>query len=302
MNDLLSTYGLDFDTFNATLQVANAIPAGSAVLAAYMRDRVSYIPGDLDIWVQSNSDIGPLHDYLIQVGYTPDTVNYKSQYNSDVILSIPGADIYSVTNYVAVATTTTIQIITVECPAVEYVTKCTDLSITRTYWDPHTAQIVPGDTTYCDRMEFYVINHYRDIYSGIRSTDYARRKLCSRIDKYVERGFTFVECPIMEAVAADDRAAVAADAADTEVFDLLICDWRPLSEYAADHTNIFVRLGGQLHVVNRIGLWKYIKATGKSYWSHRCHPGYADMLLYSDYSVYEFDGVMPHPQPLCSVA
>jgi hypothetical protein len=303
IESLIESYELNFDTFKAFMIRNKAVMAGSSVLRILLNNRVNYIPGDMDIWLQLNSNNSNNKDfmkYLLTYGYSIDTSTMfpfsmntlgisdgqdESEYESSNILHV--------VTFVHSKINKKIQLVFTRFSGIDFVKTSFDISMTGSYWYPASdpVKIIPYDYGHLYRLEFYICNQYTS-YIDLPDSNRKKQKLMNRIKKYEERGFTLIKDPIACLNGFDPR--MDSNFLKGDAHEIISSDTTPISVWLRDYNNILVYLTkDSIHAVNRKELYDYIEKNNKTYWGHKISVEAAQLLLYADYTVYTVDKVHP---------
>lgn len=209
IQDLIESYGFNFNTFRGLLTTANGIIAGSSAVRVWYDSLIqkgemcNFAENDIDIFVskydldmkpRNKKNIKPFVKYFKSLGWTLDD-SLSVRCGSGKFRYMPSDKIEEI--YTFIRSEKKIQIVIVTIDVFEFIKTETDISITSTHWIPSTNLLVFGGATYPYDgkygLYFYVDNFYIDILKE-NDTEF-RRRLDKRIKKYEERGFIMIEKP-----------------------------------------------------------------------------------------------------------
>jgi hypothetical protein len=277
MANLFYSYSLDPAVFTSRLANAGALIAGSAALRVYLDGKVKYVPGDIDIYMQTTPSNEPSIDAIKQHL----TVHgYKlSQITLDMYESSHIAEVQTYRRTIHEA----IQLIILSCPPRDYIRTQLDISATATYWNPATRTFTPYDEHFIPSLQMYITNHYKEILAD--KEDIRHGKLIKRIATYMTRGFTLIEEPPLYSSKPDPRRNLGRFRGHI-AYDPITIEEVPITDHMASLHNVLVIFGETVYAVNRIQLYNYICKKGRTYWSHKMSLADAESLLWLDHSIY----------------
>ena len=308
MNALISSYGINFSEFQRTLRDLNGTVAGSAALAAYLKQEgidPGFEPNDLDIFIsghwtsyynvrqQLKYRIKPydtISGFLASYGYSP-TAKFGNNNDADVYYGSLNR-IQKVTSFQN-ADGKEIQVIVIDHrKIIDYIKYDFDLSGCITWYCTVTDRFRTLKPELTKRKLMYVthINH--------REKDQAKTTL--RIEKYTTRGFKIIPKPCPHKDSYDFRTELSDKKFDgIDAIDIFTLDEMPLRDFlATSDCNIILKAGEQHYAFERMPLWDYM-GKKNTYIGHpigyvyetpfnQCITEDAVVhLKYSDYSIYE---------------
>ena len=323
MESLITSYGINFQDFCYTLQSLQAVVAGSAALAEYLKQEgiePGYRPNDLDIFVPGHiqtviyrdgsrihlrkpiiKSLNTMTDFLTANGFHQSDKfgdeNFQHYYRSNL------SKILRVTSFVNQAGKE-IQIINIDTfEVVKHISKDFDLSACVTWYNLESGRFQTLNPDCTKRKEMYLIQ------GGSR--DRLSYKDAMRIQKYEERGFTLITRPIMppctQGGTRDNRALLSeAKFDDIQVTDIFTLEETTLREHLqASPWNIVIKAGEQYYAFERKALMNYLntKKFSLPHISELCETPFNQsitkraylQLQYGDYSIYELSNAYSVP-------
>jgi hypothetical protein len=297
MESLLTSYGLPFEEFRTFVTEHNALIAGSAALALYLKQEgidPGFEPDDLDIWVEethdtwftsgrvnqlANSTIFTL--FLVKHGYDL-TTKFDSTINEHYYNTM--TNIKHIFHFIN-RRGKKVQVICVrDANLVQYIQNHFDLTACMSWWNSidnvfHTSY--PGFTC---RKELHVLQGF-----------VKEERTLKRVEKYKARGFTIREslCPALRVIDSHENMEELDHANAFDVFayeDVHAAEFLHQSSY-----HVLLHVGDQFHAYHRKQLCDYLHG------HIREHPDYGSVcelphkqqllnsilhiLPYSDYSI-----------------
>ena len=222
MEALITSYNLDFKSFNDLLIKHKAIIAGSSVLSVYLKEQSSpdqkskeqsspdlkdtFEANDIDIWIPCGKSLNQflpiykeLFKYFTKIGYDDDEINVNEVTNEKTTYSNLPTGRASIVKVIEFHNEEykRIQFVFVNMPPELFVKNTFDLSICMTWYDPKTKVIKTFDEYYTKEMKMY-INYDKEIKD-------LHPKNQERIEKYKARGFTLIPKPLPVILQRDHR-------------------------------------------------------------------------------------------------
>ena len=311
MNALISSYGINFQAFQLTLNQVGGIVAGSSALAAYLKQEgiePGYEPNDIDIFVPGYmqhvrdergyvlagqfviKSLKIMKDFLAPYGFTennkfgtidaPNDAYYQSLTKIEKVTSFTNT------------TGKEVQVIVIDSyDIIKHISKDFDLSACISWWDAtsNTFETMDPDTT--KRKEMYLMH------ATEASELHEKNKV--RLEKYISRGFKLIDKPCPFVDGRDPRNQLSHKKfEDIEVIDIFTLDEMPITDYLQKSSwNIVLKAGEAYYAFERKALMDYMKKKesnigriGKVFETpfNQCITleGY-HQLSYADYSIYE---------------
>lgn len=300
MKDLTTSYGIDFNDFQDLMLNAQAIVAGSAALAGYLKEKgidPGFEPNDMDIfipgcvWTYDYLILEDFENLLVSSGFIYSdkftASNYDSLTSIDSIMCFTKDD-------------KEIQLIIIKCSQiVDFIIKDFDLSICITWWDPSKYKL-DG----CGGFETidFVVTEQKKMYRtrATLESEWAIVKRDLRIQKYESRGFTLIDNPCPFILTRDTRTEIDTDKfANIDVCDIFSLEEMPLKDFLrSSEWNIVIKAGERYYAFDRRALTNYMK-TKKTYVNKSLEYVYEtpfnqcislkalERLSYADYSIFE---------------
>jgi len=309
MQDIIIDYGLDFTRFREIIKTSNSIVAGSTALHCYLLQNgknPGFIPGDLDIWMEDThsifmenghfnqqSNTARMSMFLLQHGYniSPSKNNENIQYANLQQIRQIFTFIHPMGKQIQV-------ILLAVSHLLDYISNYFDLSICISWWDPitNTCDTLYPETTL--EREVFVIP----------KEDPWPLKTCSRIEKYMNRGFTlretFFVCQKDPRTLLNDESCVLKG---VKAFDMWTLEDVDAIEFLkASSYHILLKAGNQFHAFHRKNLCTfmhtrniYLPNIGEVYDTPHNQTIIEDamkVLPYTDYTIYELvpEFTVPH--------
>lgn len=302
MNALISSYGISFSEFQRTLRALNGTVAGSAALAAYLKQEgidPGFEPNDLDIfipgdaaWPRTNrsNSYNTMSTFLASYGY----------YRNDKFGVIDNNGYYGSINRIQKVTSFTntdgkeIQVIVIDTrKIIDYINYNFDLSGCMTWYCTVTDCFKTRDPELTRRKQIYITH--------INPTEKERAKTAVRVEKYISRGFKIIPkpCPYMDRY--DSRIELTDKQFDgIEAIDIFTLEEMPIRDFLAKSDwNIILKAGEQHYAFERKSLYDYMSKkntnldgnpVGYIYETpfNQCITEDAlNQIRYSDFSIYE---------------
>jgi hypothetical protein len=195
MEALITSYGIDFKSFNDLLIQHKAIIAGSSVLSIYLDN--AFVANDIDIWIPCSKKINEflpiyksLFKFLCKFGYDDEEINKKEVSSENSTYTNLPTGRYSIVKVIEFYNSENqrIQFIFVDMNPLLFIRNTFDLSVCQTWYDPKTNTINTLDEYYTKDMKMY-ITYDTDI-----SKLHPKNK--ARVEKYLSRGFIIIEKPL----------------------------------------------------------------------------------------------------------
>lgn len=210
MDELITSFGIDFDKLHEILKNDQSIIVGGAPLACLLKQHgvdPGFEPRSINIFMPTgiaiskcyeDSDDDELEAAAHRLQYFLETQGFtegaKYDFNLGALAQLPIANrLLPVGNFTKDGKT--IRIITVDCYNIEvYVKRSFNLSVGLCWWNPDTSrgyqsyiETIDLERTLCKEM--YVlptaVGKYRN----------SKPPMQNVVDKYIERGFTLIESP-----------------------------------------------------------------------------------------------------------
>ncbi len=311
MESLITSYGIDFESFHKTMKSLDGIVAGSSALAAYLKQEgidPGFVPNDLDIfiegWIELARDrngweivgknmirsLDKMRNFLAPYGFTE-----NDKFGT---LDAPTEGYYASLKKILKVTSFTnkdnkeIQVIVIGSPKLlAHITQDFDLSACISWWDAFTNVFRTLDPVATKRKEMYFVRE--------NEASEIEEKTKKRVEKYIARGFKLIEKPCPFVDGRDPRDLLSDKKFDDiEVTDIFTLDEAPIRDYLQKSDwNIVLKAGEAHYGFNRKALMDYmssktisINRIGKFCETpfNQCISleGY-NQLRYSDYSIYE---------------
>jgi antitoxin component YwqK of YwqJK toxin-antitoxin module len=290
MEALITSYGLDFKSFNDLLVKRNAIIAGSSVLSVYLDN--AFEANDIDVWIPCSKSLKEflpiykdLFKYFSKIGYDDDEINKtevtneRSRYTN---LPTGRASIIKVLEFHNVDHKK-IQFVFVDMHPEDFIKETFDLSVCMTWYNPKTQTIKTYDEYYTKDMKMY-INYEKEIKD-------LHPKNQARIEKYIARGFELIPKPLPILKTRDERIFTKdfkIEANDVIYLgDVNICDYLEESK-----KNIILKVSKSYYAYNRDDLVReFERCRVRDYtltpMKQAIPITYIDHFKYDDYSIYD---------------
>jgi hypothetical protein len=297
MESFLTSYGLPFEGFRTLVTEHNALVAGSAALALYLKQEgidPGFEPDDLDIWVEETHDtwyasgrVNQLANstlftlFLVKHGYDL-TTKFDSTVNEHYYSTM--THIKYIFHFIN-RNGKKVQLICVrDANLVQYIQTHFDITACISWWnsiDNIFRHSFPGITC---KKQLQIIQGFADEALTLK-----------RIQKYKARGFTIrdTSCSALQMIDAHDNME---ELEHTSAFDVFAYDDVNAAEYLHQSSyHVLLHIGNQFHAYHRKQLCTYLKEH-----THE-HPEYGkvcelphkqqipcsilQILPYSDYSI-----------------
>jgi hypothetical protein len=247
MEDIISSYGINFTILKLHLLSTHSVIVGPTALAGYLTQETrdpGFVPSDMDIfiprglWSYDKSDLMTIVDFLVKAGFI---VKYQISDNEslakyvDTIICLTKGD-------------KEINLLTVKCKdVIELITQEFDLSVCVSWWDSKTERFNTLNPLLTKRKEMYKLHNVLD------SDDVVQRYIC--------RGFKLVESPCPIISTRDAREELTSEKfTGIEVSDILTLEDMPLKDFLnASEWNIVIKAGERYYAFDRRTLSNYMK-------------------------------------------
>ena len=300
MEELITSYGINYKDLQHLLTTTNSIVAGSTALYLYLKQNQidsSWKPNDIDIWVEDTDEIvlqngsynqrGNMYlfaNLLISSGYNLSREFEQKDHYEEFIQKIKHILSFVHPNGQKV------QIIVItQQYLLEYIISHFDLSICISWWNAHTETFETFYPELTLRNKCVIMktpNNYKD-------------RLEIRVEKYKQRGFIMTEAPPPFKNKIDPRASLSTSSLkDQMAFDVWNYeDINSVTFLENSYWNILFFVSGQFQAFHREHLVTFMKkrstllpTIGYVYDTphNQSIAKYAlDMLSFSDYSIFE---------------
>lgn len=308
MNDLISSYGINFSEFQRVLRSLNGTVAGSAALAAYLKQEgidPGFEPNDLDIfipgywqsyWNEEQQFTRRIKSYNTMSGFL---ASYGYEENNKFSSTEKNTGYYGSLNRIIKVTSFNnasgkeIQIIIIDSrKIIDYIKYDFDLSGCISWYCTVTNCFRTLDPERTKRKEMYIAHK--------NPTEEDKAKTIIRIQKYTARGFKIIPKPCPYKATYDCRTELSDKKFDgIDTIDIFTLDEMPIKDFLAKSDwNIILKAGEQHYAFERKSLYDYMNKKN----TYIGHPvGYVyetpfnqciteDALYhlkYSDFSIYE---------------
>lgn len=310
MEEILSCYNIDFKQFTYHLKKSEGVVAGGMALWGFLRQNgidPGYTPSDIDIWfpLQNDSDesctcMVCCNDVLKNYKGFIKFLDTQGYYRTDKFTMIdPYYDELGLINEVVSFMNSAgkeIQVIMLNLKCIhDYFIHSFDFSMCISWWDADTNIFMNVNPERTLKKEFYCVKNKNAIGNENLST-----KEKKRLQKYIARGFTFVEnpCPFVE---APDRLDCLNVLKDLEAFDIFTYeDVNVVDFLKASDWHMILKAGEKYYAFHRKVLYNYMEEKSVSvpflddmfvvYETpfNQCVTEYAwDRFVWSDYTIFE---------------
>jgi hypothetical protein len=311
MESLITSYGINFQAFQLTINSLNGLVAGSSALAEYLKQEgidPGYKPNDIDVFVPGRLEyvrdsrghivaaqyviksLKTMKDFLASYGFTE-----NDKFGS---IDEPNDGYYSSLKKIQKVTSFTnkdgkeIQVIVIDSyNLIEHISKDFDLSACISWWDAPSNTFKTMDPVTTKRKEMYFVR--------VADTDEVHEKNKMRAEKYVSRGFKLIDKPCPFVDDRDPRDLLSDKKFDDiEVTDIFTLDECSIRDYLQKSDwNIVLKAGEAYYGFQRKALMDYMSSKTVSITRigkfcetpfNQCISleGY-NQFRYSDYSIYE---------------
>lgn len=292
MEALITSYGLDFKSFNDLLVKYKAIIAGSSVLSIYL-DNV-FTANDIDIWIPCSKSINaflPIYKdlvkYFAKYDYDDEEVNKtevtneRSKYTN---LPTGRASIIKVLEFHN-KDEKRVQFIFIDMNPIIFIKQTFDLSICMTWYNPKTQTIETYDKIHTNSMEMY-INYNKEIKD-------LHPKNQARVEKYISRGFKLIPKPLPIFNSRDER--IFTKNFKMEASDIILLEEVNVCDYIKEsRDNIILKVGHSYYAYKRQELINELKKFDIPSLYYTLTPvkqaiisSDIDLFKYDDYSFYD---------------
>jgi hypothetical protein len=297
MKEYIEGCGIKYDEFRYMLRRENMFVAGSAALSLYLKQEgieSGFEPNDLDIFVYSTSQVKDIIDTLM-TKYQFTIQKYITSASSEEYYDNM-ALIDSVVNYKNSSGKIIQFIFIIQSDILHYIMSQFDMTCCRTWWHAYKEVFTTSDPGLTNKKKVFLVGPY----SNKSVFEIENSKTITRIDKYKERGFIFVErkCPCID--KSDKRAfSDNYNWNNLTIEDIISLDNKPVKEYLEESSwNIVIKCGDNMYGFHRKTLMKMMDSK-KSYNTilHKdiCDTPFNQSILlsqldffkWSDYSIYE---------------
>ncbi len=306
MENFIASYELDFTKFQETIISTNAIVAGGAALALYLKQNniePGFEPNDLDIWVKSSMYIRGIGNVVFNHEFK--TLQYFFKQNGYEVIrdlrincdDIEADEYFMSMNKIARIVTLrksekTIQIVMVkDNNLIGYITSYFDMTQCISWWNA-------VDNTFYTLYPELTLNKQMNCNLERKGQQYPVQ-LQLRIEKYINRGFKLIELPPITKNEKDPRNfEQKTNLEDEKAFDVWEYeDVDCITFLKKSHWNIILVSGKQKYAFHRQNLIDFMEKNklnipniGCVYDTpyHHSIPHIAfELIKYSDYSIYE---------------
>lgn len=300
MEALITSYGLEFKSFNDLLIKHRAIIAGSSVLSVYLKEQSSpdqrfnntFVANDIDIWIPCNKSLNTflpiykdLFKYFAKYGYDDEEINKKEVTNETTKYTNLPTGRMSITKVLEFYNSEDkrIQFIFIDMNPIHFIKTTFDLSICMTWYEPKTQTISTLDEQYTKEMKMY-INYDKELKD-------LHPKNQARVEKYTSRGFTLIPKPLPILKERDQR--VFTKEFKIEASDVILLGEVNICEYLKEsRKNIILKVARSYYAYNRDELIKELnKFRTRNYTLTPVKQAILDtkieLFKYDDYSIYE---------------
>jgi antitoxin component YwqK of YwqJK toxin-antitoxin module len=290
MEALITSYGIDFKSFNDLLVKHRAVIAGSSVLSVYLNN--PFVANDIDVWIPCSKSLNEflpiykeLFKYFTKIGYDDEEINKNEVTNEKHRYSnLPNgrAQIVKVIEFYN-SEDKKIQFVFVNTLPINFIKETFDLSICMTWYEPKTMTIKTHDEFYTKKMKMY-INYDKDIKD-------LHPKNKARIEKYQSRGFELIPKPLPILISQDER--VFTKSFNIEANDVILLGDVNICDYIKEsRKNIILKISKSYYAYNRDDLKKeLIKFSLREYaltpLKQAISNSSIDLFMFDDYSIYE---------------
>ena len=313
MEQILSNYTIDFTQFAYHLKKTKGVVAGGMALWGFLTQHgidPGYTPGDIDIWfpLQNEQDenctcTSCYNDILKNYRGFVKFLDTQGYYRTDKFTMIdPYYDELGLINEVVSFMNTAgkeIQVIMLNVRCVhDYFMYSFDFSMCISWWDADTNTFMNVNPERTLKKEFYCVQNKNAIGDKNFTT---KEKI--RLQKYIARGFTFVEkpCPFVE---APDRLVGLNGLnrlKDIEAFDIFTYEDVNIADFLkASDWHMILKAGEKYYAFNRKVLYNYMEEKSVTVPSvdgmmgvyetpfNQCVTEYAwGRIIWSDYTIFE---------------
>lgn len=300
MEELITSYGIDYQSLKSLLTTKNSLIAGSTALYLYLKQNhiePTWEPNDIDIWVEDTDEIilqngsyvqrGNMYlfaNLLISSGYNLTREFEQKDHYEELIQKIKFILSFVHPNGKKV------QIIVVtQNYLLDYIITHFDLSICITWWNAFTETVETFYPELTLKMQCVLMvshNMYPD-------------RLLKRIEKYTQRGFTITESPPPFKNKVDPRSSLSTTSLnDKTAFDIWNYDDVNCVDFLEESQwNILFYISGSFQAFRRDDLVEFMKkrstllpTIGYVYdtpHNQSITKNALDILSFSDYSIFE---------------
>lgn len=300
MEELITSYAIDYQSLKSLLTTKNSLIAGSTALYLYLKQNhiePTWEPNDIDIWVEDTDEIvlqngsyiqkGNMYlfaNLLISSGYNLSREFEQKDHYEELIQKIKFILSFVHPNGKKV------QIIVItQSHILDYIITHFDLSICITWWNAFTETI---ETFYPEltlkKQSVLMVSH--NMYPD---------RLLKRIEKYTQRGFTITESPPPFKNKVDPRSSLSTTSLnDKTAFDIWNYDDVNCVDFLEESQwNILFYISGSFQAFRRNDLVEFMKkrytllpTIGYVYdtpHNQSITKNALDILSFSDYSIFE---------------
>lgn len=290
MEALITSYGLDFKSFNDLLIKHRAIIAGSSVLSVYL-DNI-FVSNDIDVWIPCGKSLNEflpiykdLFKYFIKYGYDDEEINKQEVTNERGTYTNLPTGRASITKVIEFYNSEDkrIQFIFISMDPINFIKHTFDLSVCMTWYDPMSQIIKTFDEFYTKKMKMYI--NYDKEFKDLHPKNQAR------VEKYISRGFELIPKPLPVLKEKDERIFTKnfkVEANDVILLgDVNICDYLKES-----NKNIILKVSRSYYAYNRdelireLNKFKTLTYTLTPLKQAICISSIKD-FEYDDYSIYD---------------
>ena len=297
MEELITSYGLPFEVFHMLMTESNALVAGSAALALYLKQEgvdPGFEPNDLDIWVENTHDtwfssgrVNQLANdwkfslFLVKHGYDL-TTKFDSTVNSHYYSTMP--NIRHIFHFIN-RNGKKIQVISVtETNLFMYIQNHFDLTACMTWWSVVENVFRTAFPELTCKKELQIISGFQN-----------EPRTLQRVEKYIARGFTVHEPPCPALHVRDPREHMEEWEGIT-AFDVFAYDDVNAAKYLRQSSyHVLLHIGDQFHAYHRKQLCDYLKDHIREHpdggsvcelpHKQQVQQSILQLLPYSDYSI-----------------
>jgi len=295
LENLITSYGIDYSLFKIRISSSMGVIAGSAALACYLAQEgidPGFTPNDIDIfiagglWGYDKSDVTNIVDLLEKYGFAAQ----ESYVHEEDYESLSGIEsITSLSNGL-----NKIQIIVINCLDIpQYIAADFDLTACICWWNLHADRFEAHHPILTKRKEMYQVHSVVD---GVEDP-----KCAARIQKYIDRGFKLIDKPCQILKTRDMREDLTSKKfEDISVCDIFTLEDTPIKDFLeASEYNIVIKTGKEsYHAFDRRVLSDYMRRkivyidahVGDVYQTpfNQCISRLGlERLQYADYSIFE---------------
>lgn len=303
MQAIIESYNIDYEQLRLFLSDYNGFIAGSSALAAYLTQeniQLHYEPGDIDIWIPSESSelIQLFQEFIRFYGFT-NSYEYDSLDITSTIDYENISNIHSVTSFLN-SSNKKIQLIIIDMDVYSetpynYIHDHFDISICATWWEPDSYKIRTLDPYNTNKQRMYILNDKEDTIS--------KERIQKRLEKYKERGFKYITSQPLIYKNEDPRifrtdTCTVRFATDIITFE---DDINVKNYLEQSHENIIIKSGTELYTFTRKYITEYMRSKSEYIINNNRESGFIcttpfnqtilmhdlNYIDYSDYSIYE---------------